>query len=104
MTEIDPLTGLPKEMFDNKDFTQEISKEQEKIKIRTMKRAFRKLVTVISGFENADQAKELGKLLKKKLACGGTVKGKEIELQGEHARRAKEVLIKEGYKEEHIDA
>ena len=69
-----------------------------------MKRVFGKLVTVISGFETTDEAKELGKLLKKKLACGGTVKGKEIELQGKHVDKAKEVLIKQGFKEELIDA
>ena len=98
--EIDKITGLPKELFD----LQEITKEGEKIKVRIIKRAFGKVVTVVSGFDNEEEAKELGKLLKKQLACGGTIKGKVIELQGEHAKKVKATLIKHGYKEAQIDA
>lgn len=98
--EIDKLTGLPKELFD----LEEISKESAKIKVRVTKRVFKKLVTVVSGFESNEQAKELGKILKRKLACGGTVRDKEIELQGNHAKKVKEVLVSQGFKEELIDA
>ena len=98
--EIDKLTGLPKELFD----LDEISKESQKIKIRVFRRAFGKLVTLVSGFESAEQAKELCKILKKKLACGGTMRDKEIELQGEHIQKAKEVLVSRGFKGELIDA
>jgi translation initiation factor 1 len=100
MNEIDPITGLPKELFDIKD----IEKEQEKIKVRVMQRRFGKVVTIISGFQEQDRAKEMGKALKKKLACGGTVRGTEIELQGDHKSKVKEILRQNGYKEEHIDA
>ena len=100
MNDIDPITGLPKELFDIKD----IEKEQEKIKVRTIQRRFGKFVTIISGFEEKDRAKEMGKILKKKLACGGTVRGTEIELQGEHKTKVKEILKQNGYREEHIDA
>lgn len=98
--EIDKITGLPKDLFD----LQEIAKETQKIKIRVMRRSFGKVVTVVRGFESAEEAKELGKTLKRQLACGGTVKEKEIELQGAHAKKVKETLIREGYKEELIDA
>ncbi len=47
---------------------------------------------------------DLGKELKKRLACGGTVKNGVIELQGDHREKAKEILIKMGYKEELLDA
>lgn len=97
--EIDKITGLPKDLFD----IQEITKETQKIKIRVMRRSFGKIVTLVSGFESAEEAKELGKTLKRQLACGGTVKGKEIELQGEHAKKVKQTLVREGYKEELID-
>jgi len=100
MNDIDPITGLPKELFDIKD----IEKEQEKIKVRIMQRRFGKMVTIISGFEEQERAKEMGKIFKKKLACGGTTKGKEIELQGEHKKKVKEILLQQGYKKEHIDA
>jgi len=48
--------------------------------------------------------KEMGKEMKQKFACGGTIRDKEIELQGNHKQKAKEFLIKKGYKAELIDA
>ncbi len=91
--------GLPKDLC----VCQEISKEARKVRILVLSRRFRKLVTLVTGLDE-EQAKELGKLLKRKLACGGTVKKSEIELQGDHKRRVKEILMKEGYKEDMIDA
>jgi translation initiation factor 1 len=98
--EIDKISGLPKDLFDISDIT----KEQQKIKIDVTKRRFSKLVTVISGIDDKTTLKEIGKEMKQKFACGGTVKDNEIELQGNHRDRAKELLIKRGYKEELIDA
>jgi len=66
-------------------------------------RKFGKQVTHVSGFDTEELAKELEKVLKKKLACGGTSKNKIIELQGNHARKVKEVLLAEGYNEALID-
>ncbi|VVC00447.1 Translation initiation factor SUI1 [uncultured archaeon] len=100
MVEIDKITGLPKELLDFGDIT----KESQKIKIRAMQARFSKVVTVISGIEEEAEAKRLEKEMKKKLACGGTVKGTQIILQGKHVNKAKEILRKEGYKEELIDA
>ncbi len=100
MGEIDKITGLPKELL---DFDQ-IGKEAERIKVRVIQRRFKKLVTIISGIESENELKEMAKVMKKKLACGGTVKGKDIELQGEHKAKVKEILIKEGYRAELIDA
>jgi len=100
MQEIDKISGLPKDLFD----MSQITKEQQKIKIRLLRRRFGKMVTVVSGFESENETKELSKKLKKQLACGGTFKDKEIELQGEHIEKVKKALLKEGYKEELIDA
>jgi len=58
---------------------------------------------MVSGFENEDSAEQLGKTLKKKLACGGTTKDKVIELQGDHRKKVKELLLSMGYKEGLID-
>ena len=99
MEEVCPTCGLQKSLC----VCSEIAKEQQKIRVRTDKRRFRKIVTIVSGFEDEKIAKELGKVLKRKLACGGTVKGKEIELQGEHREKTKQILIKEGFKEDLID-
>ena len=100
MQEIDKISGLPKDLFDINDIT----KEQQKIKIEVMKRRFSKMVTVVSGIDDKIALKEIGKEMKQKFACGGTVKDNEIELQGNRKDRAKELLIKRGYKEELIDA
>ncbi len=47
--------------------------------------------------------KELAKKLKKGLACGGTYKNGRIELQGDHLRRIKDLLVKEGFPENKIE-
>ncbi len=46
--------------------------------------------------------KELAKKLKKGLACGGTYKKGRIELQGDHMRRIKDLLVQEGFPESKI--
>lgn len=99
MDEICDACGLPKSIC----VCSEIGKEKQKIKIRVLKARFNKLITTVNGLEDKEKAKELGKMLKKKLACGGTVKGNEIELQGEHRKRVKEFLIQQGFKEELIE-
>ncbi len=76
MEEICQSCGLPKNLC----VCGEIAKESQKVKVRTIKRRFGKIVTTVSGLQDRERAKELGKILKRKLACGGTVKGDEIEL------------------------
>ena len=78
-----------------------IEREAEKIRISTEMRRFRKPITIIEGI--AENAKDVAKQLKSKLACGGTVKRGHIELQGDHKSRAKEILLKLGYSEEQIE-
>jgi translation initiation factor 1 len=98
--EIDKITGLPKELLDFGDIT----KESQKIRIRAKQARFGKVVTVVSGFDDPDESKRLGKEMKKKLACGGTVRGNEIVLQGRHIAKVRQILLAQGYKEELIDA
>jgi translation initiation factor 1 len=100
MQEIDKISGLPKDLFDIGN----IEKEQQNIKIEVKQSRFRKVVTMISGIDDKQMAKEIGKEMKQKFACGGTVKDNVIEIQGDHRARAKELLVKKGYKEELIDA
>ena len=77
-----------------------IEREAEKIRISTEMRRFRKPITIIEGI--TDNAKDVAKQLKSKLACGGTIKEGHIELQGDHKSRTKDLLVKLGYSEEQI--
>ncbi len=47
---------------------------------------------------NDKDKKDVLKLLKKKLACGGAIKEEWIELQGNVKDKIKEILTKEGWK------
>jgi translation initiation factor 1 len=58
-----------------------------------------KVVTIIRGFYLQDSDfKKLLKELKAFLGCGGTIKGDTMELQGEVYEKAKEELIKKGFR------
>ncbi|MBU0636299.1 stress response translation initiation inhibitor YciH [Candidatus Micrarchaeota archaeon] len=100
MTEVCSTCGLQKTLC----VCGQIEKEQQKINVRTFRRRFGKIVTIVAGLENEKQAKELVKTLKRKLACGGTFKENEIELQGEHTKKVKQTLLEEGFNEKLIDA
>ncbi|MEM4598364.1 MAG: translation initiation factor [Candidatus Diapherotrites archaeon] len=95
MPDICPKCGQPKELC----VCGEIAKEQQKVSIQVTKRHFGKMVTLISGFDKSVDIEEIAKQMRKKLACGGTVKNGVIELQGNQKERAKELLKKIGYNE-----
>ena len=58
-----------------------------------------KPVTLVGRFYMSDkEKKDILKLLKKKLACGGAVKDEWIELQGEVKDKIKDILLKDGWK------
>jgi len=98
MSDICPKCGLAKELC----VCETIAKEEQRITIRIDKRRFGKLTTVVEGFEDID-TKDIAKKLKSKLACGGTFKGKSIELQGNHAEKVKKELINLGFNPNTID-
>lgn len=96
--DIDPNFGLPTES----DVFEEIAKSEQHIRVITEKRRYGKNMTLVSGFSKNLDIKGIAKTLKEKLACGGTVKGDVIELQGNHQRRVKPILAKLGFPEESI--
>jgi translation initiation factor 1 len=92
--------GLPDDLC----VCEEIVKESMRIKITSDTRRFGKTTTILSGIDGKDiDLRDLAKQLKSKLACGGTVKDGNIELQGEHKERVKEILVTIGYSPESID-
>lgn len=94
MSDVCPKCGLNKDLC----VCETIAKEDQLIKVRVVKRKFGKKITVVEGIDDKSiDIKDLGKKLKSKLACGGTTKDGNIELQGSHANRVKEELSKLGF-------
>ena len=86
MSNVCPKCGLNKELC----VCETIAKEDQRIKVRTVKRRFGKLATLVEGMDATNIAlKDIAKQLKLKLACGGTVKNGIIELQGNHTTKVK---------------
>ncbi len=96
--DICPKCGLPLQAC----VCEEITKTEQKIQVRTEKKKFGKLVTLVSGFQGVD-LKTVAKGLKQELACGGTMKNDVIELQGDHSKNAKRALSKLGFPEESVN-
>ncbi|MCH7850034.1 MAG: translation initiation factor [Nanoarchaeota archaeon] len=80
----------------------EIAKTQQNINVKTEKRRFGKVSTMIEGFDDGIDIKDIAKKLKAKRACGGTVKNKVIELQGNHKGHIKPILVELGFSEDQI--
>lgn len=95
-----PKCGLPKELC----VCQTIAKETQKIRVERVQKRYGKHMTVIRGIDTAKiDVKDLMKKLKSKLACGGTYKNNEIELQGDHRGQVREILVKEGFPRDIIE-
>ncbi len=99
MTEICPNCGLPKDIC----ACETIAREEEKIKVSVEKKRFRKSATIIEGISKDVNSKDILKQLKTKLACGGTIKNGVIELQGDHRRKIKDILVKMGFPADKIE-
>ncbi|MFA5668318.1 MAG: translation initiation factor [Balneolaceae bacterium] len=57
-----------------------------------------KQVTIIKNIQHNPQViEDMAKKLKQQLGTGGTVKGKSIEIQGDHLIKIKALLEKEGF-------
>ena len=96
--EICPKCGLPEQAC----VCEQIVKSSQKIKVTTDKKRYGKIVTVVTGFESDVDVKKIAKALKNELACGGTYKNGIIELQGDHRKKIKELLVGLGFEEESI--
>ena len=100
MAEICPVCGLPKDLC----VCEEISKEQQRIRIRLETRKWGKKYTIIDGINPKEmKLSKLATTLKEKCACGGTAKNDQILLQGDHRDTVKGVLIGLGFPRENIE-
>jgi translation initiation factor 1 len=91
--------GLPQDLC----VCEAIAREQQKITIKIEKRKFGKKYTVIKGFKTEVNISDIAKKLKSKFACGGTSKGNQVELQGNHKSRIKEAMKELGFPEETVE-
>ncbi|EHK01980.1 translation initiation factor Sui1 [Candidatus Haloredivivus sp. G17] len=94
-----PKCGMPEDLC----VCDSISREDQQITVKVDSRRYNKEMTVIKGLSEEDDLKELASTLKSKMACGGTHKDGEIQLQGDHKRRIVDVLIEEGFSRENIE-
>lgn len=86
--------GLPVDLC----ICKEIAKEQQLVKVYTLKKKFGKIVTFVEGINEKEvDLKALSKELKSKFACGGTVKDGCIRLQGDKKKLVQKTLLEMGY-------
>ena len=97
--EICPKSGLPKQAC----VCEQIVKSSQRIKITTDKKRYGKIVTIVTGFGSGIDIKQVAKDLKNGLACGGTYREDMIELQGDHKKKIKDVLIRLGFDNDSIE-
>ncbi len=100
MAEICPVCGLPKEIC----VCGEISKEQQKIRVRLEIGKWNRKNTIVEGIDEKDiDLSRLAQKLKAYCACGGTAKNSQILLQGDHREKVRKFLIEMGYPSENIE-
>ncbi len=99
MDEICEKCGLPKDLC----ACETIAKEKEKIRVSMIRRRYGKFITIVEGIGKDVDNKKILKELKQKLACGGTLKGNIIELQGGHKNKVLDALKKLGFSEDQIE-
>lgn len=94
-----PICSLPMELC----VCKAVSQEESKIRVRTDKRKWGRFVTLLefSGMANVNLS-DVAKKLKTKAACGGTVDGNMIVLQGNHMYQVKGWLKDIGFDENNI--
>ncbi len=100
MAEICQVCGLPKDICVCSD----ISKDQQRIRVRLERRKWNKPATIIEGIDA--KSVDVGKLatqLKGYCACGGTAKNNQIMLQGDHRDKTRDKLVQLGFASDNIE-
>ncbi len=85
----------PEEMNEE---SEDIKSAQQKLRLHLERLKGNKTATVVRGFIGKEDTLEvLGKILKTKCGCGGTVKDNEIILQGDFRDKVLAFLVTEGF-------
>ncbi len=100
MAEICPICGLPQDIC----VCGEISKEQQRVRLRLETRKWGRAVTIVEGLDDKEtDLADLAQELKTLCACGGTAKNSQIILQGDHREKVQSYLVQLGYPEENVE-
>jgi len=81
---------------------EELDRSEARIVVRLEFRRFRKPVTIIQGLPGG-RLEEVARELKRRFGAGGTTKGGEVLLQGDHRGHVKDALVKLGFRADHIE-
>lgn len=96
------VCGLPNDLCVCSD----VDKGSSIIEIKSEKRKYGKLWATISGIESdSAEMKEVLKAIKNKLACAGTIKGKNIEIlygRNDRSRELINILVEVGFNRDSI--
>jgi len=91
----------PNFKFEEENSEEEVTpdKQQQQLKVYLDRLGGGKMVSRVTGFVGkTGDIEALGKLLKQKCGVGGSVKEREILIQGDHREKIITLLAKEGYK------
>lgn len=87
------ISGLPPELGIDDD----LGRTGAELAVRMDRRRYGKPVTIVAGFDDSVDLRAIARTLKTRLACGGTVEGREVVLQGNHVARIPAVLADLGF-------
>jgi len=77
----------------------EIPNEKQNLKVLLKRLPGNRILTLVKGFDSNDKSLvELSKNLKKLCGVGGSVKNKQILIQGNHREKIMNILIERGFK------
>ena len=77
----------------------EIPNEKQNLKVLLKRLPGNRLLTLVVGFHGDDKSLvELSKNLKKSCGVGGSVKNKQVLIQGNHREKIMNILIERGFK------